>query len=160
MQKIVISFLIKKIVIDIFSRIVQPYLVVNHSTPCTTAATPNLPHNYGRIILSLFKSVDFRFESMISPLRAHILCTHLDFCCFLSKCVLGLKTSHACAHISPSWTQTFRSHSNMFCARSDLTCMRSDLTCTRSNLSVLALESVLCALKLFCLHETQHVLSG
>ena len=55
--------------------------------------------------MSLIKSIDFQFESMISFLfsdtapshaqifspHAHILCLHLNFFCFLSKCLLEVK---------------------------------------------------------------------
>ena len=79
-------------------------------------------------IMSLIKSIDFQFESMISFLfsdtapspHAHILCLHLNFFCFLSKCLLEVKKSHACAHISPFCTQKCRSHSNVPSACSGL----------------------------------------
>ena len=59
----------------------------------------------GSRIMSLIKSMDFQFESMISFLfsdtapscaqifspHAHILCLHLNVFCFLSKCLLELK---------------------------------------------------------------------
>ena len=56
---------------------------------------------YGSRMMSLIKSIDFQFESMISFLFSDTAPSRLNFFCFLSKCLLEVKKiTCLCSHFS------------------------------------------------------------